>query len=94
MHKNSLPIVCRSTNKFMIFCRTTILFCIGSIFFKCIGWFLGLIMYSYYSECSPLATGEIKKPDQILPYYIMQVSSTFPGLPGIFVAGLFGAALR
>lgn len=51
-------------------------------------------MYSYYSECSPLATGEIKKPDQILPYYIMQVSSAFPGLPGIFVAGLFGAALR
>ena len=36
----------------------------------------------------------IGKADQILPYFVMQISHSVPGLPGIFLSGVFSAALR
>lgn len=74
--------------------RTLILFTVGIIFFKAFTSFLGLIMYAHYMDCDPLTAGYIQKVDQILPYYIMDVTSTLPGLPGLFIAGIFCAALR
>jgi solute carrier family 5 (sodium-coupled monocarboxylate transporter), member 8/12 len=32
--------------------------------------------------------------DQILPFFIAEVGASFPGIAGIFVAGIFSAALR
>lgn len=54
---------------------------------------VGLVMYAYYETCDPLATKRIQKVDQILPFFVMEVASTIPGLPGIFIAGIFSAAL-
>lgn len=51
-------------------------------------------MYSMYAECDPITSGVITKPDQILPYYVMDVSAGIPGLPGLFIAGIFCASLR
>jgi hypothetical protein len=36
----------------------------------------------------------IQRQDQLVPYYIMDVAATVPCLPGLFVAGVFSAALR
>lgn len=65
----------------------------GIIFIKCISAFGGLIIYTKYQACDPLKAGKIEKLDQILPYFIMQVTDRVPGLPGLFVAGIFSAAL-
>ncbi|XP_076162293.1 sodium-dependent multivitamin transporter isoform X8 [Ptiloglossa arizonensis] len=35
----------------------------------------------------------LNKPDQLLPYFVMEMADSIPGLPGLFVAGVFSAAL-
>lgn len=41
-----------------------------------------------------IAFQQIRKPDQLLPYFVMELSHAIPGLPGLFVSGVFSAALR
>jgi len=36
----------------------------------------------------------VSKSDQILPFFVTQIARNLPGLPGLFVAGVFSAALR
>ncbi|KAF4521054.1 hypothetical protein B566_EDAN008126 [Ephemera danica] len=38
-------------------------------------------------------TVAIRKVDQILPFTVMDFSTTIPGFPGLFIAGVFSAAL-
>ncbi|XP_040077874.1 putative sodium-dependent multivitamin transporter [Ixodes scapularis] len=52
---------------------------------------LALTLRYWYRDCDPELTGEISKPDQILPLYVIQNLSTFPGFCGIFLAGVVGA---
>ena len=54
---------------------------------------LGLIVYAKYESCDPVTTKQIKKLDQIVPLFVMDVASRIPGLPGLFIAGIFSAAL-
>lgn len=54
----------------------------------------GLIMYTMYSDCDPFTTKHITNKDQLLPYYVMDVAEKIPGLSGLFIAGVFCAALR
>lgn len=51
-------------------------------------------MYAKYADCDPFATGQVSKSDQLLPYYVMDVSVKIPGLSGLFIAGVVSAALR
>ena len=53
----------------------------------------GLVCYAYYSSCDPLKQGRIMAPDQILPLFVMDVVNV-AGVPGVFVACVFSAALR
>lgn len=69
------------------------IFVIGLIFIKGASCFVGLIMYAQYEDCDPIATKKIEKVDQILPFFIMEVASKIPGLCGLFIAGIFSAAL-
>ncbi|KAF6211056.1 hypothetical protein GE061_014169 [Apolygus lucorum] len=55
--------------------------------------YTGLVVFAHFYNCDPISTKVIKKADQILPYYVMAISKTFPGLPGVFVSGVFSAAL-
>ncbi|XP_014225600.1 putative sodium-dependent multivitamin transporter [Trichogramma pretiosum] len=55
--------------------------------------FSGLAIYSHYYKCDPREDGRIKSPDMLMPLYIMDTLSKFPGIPGLFVAGIFSAGL-
>ncbi|XP_065216493.1 sodium-coupled monocarboxylate transporter 1-like [Planococcus citri] len=55
--------------------------------------FTGLIIYATYHQCDPITAKRIKKPDQILPFFVMEMAGNIPGLPGIFLSGVFSAAL-
>lgn len=53
----------------------------------------GLIMYTFFRRCDPIMAGAVSKPDQLLPYFMIKVCTQVPGLPGLFIAGIFSGAL-
>ncbi|XP_032671555.1 putative sodium-dependent multivitamin transporter [Odontomachus brunneus] len=55
--------------------------------------FSGLAIYSKYRSCDPLEAGRISSNDQLMPLYVMDTLSGYPGVPGLFVAGIFSAGL-
>lgn len=59
----------------------------------CVVNYSGVAVYAVYAGCDPMATGDIDKPDQIVPYYVMDRLSRWPGVPGIFVASLYAGGL-
>nr|XP_022901378.1 sodium-coupled monocarboxylate transporter 2-like [Onthophagus taurus] len=73
--------------------RTNIIASFGLIlvFFLC--QLCGYVALARYVFCDPKSVNKIQKPDQILPYYIMDLGKSFPGLAGIFVAGVISAGL-
>ncbi|XP_018301707.1 putative sodium-dependent multivitamin transporter isoform X1 [Mycetomoellerius zeteki] len=55
--------------------------------------FSGLAIYSKYHNCDPFLEKNITSPDMLMPLYVMDTVSNIPGVPGIFVAGIFSAGL-
>ncbi|OWF39948.1 sodium-coupled monocarboxylate transporter 1-like [Mizuhopecten yessoensis] len=53
----------------------------------------GLVIYAEYHDCDPLLDGKLISRDQLLPYYVMESLGGVPGIPGLFVACIFSAAL-
>ncbi len=45
---------------------------------------IGIILYAYYADCDPFTAKYVTDIDQIFPYFVMQVLSDKPGLPGVF----------
>lgn len=69
----------------------TNLVCVVGIFsFSC---YAGLVIFARYYDCDPLASNMINKADQIFPFYVMDTVGQYPGIPGLFVAGIFSGAL-
>nr|XP_039272101.1 sodium-coupled monocarboxylate transporter 1-like [Styela clava] len=66
---------------------------IAAIFCLGLSYLTGFVTYAYFKDCDPLASGKISQPDQILPYMILLIFNNQPGLPGLFVAGLFAGCL-
>lgn len=56
--------------------------------------FTGLLIFATYYDCDPVSTKQISKSDQLLPYYVMKIAHEIPGLAGMFISGVFSAALR
>ncbi|CAB3364426.1 Hypothetical predicted protein [Cloeon dipterum] len=53
----------------------------------------GLLLYASYAGCDPVLAKRASKPDQLLPLFVMDVAGHIPGFVGLFVAGVFSAAL-
>lgn len=49
--------------------------------------------FHFFSPHLRVISKAIKRADQVLPYYVMDVAGNVPGLPGLFLAGLVSAAL-
>jgi len=55
--------------------------------------YAGLVMYAFYYNCDPLTTKQVDTQDQLFPLFVMQLMGDYPGVPGLFVAGVFSGAL-
>ncbi|XP_031795995.1 sodium-coupled monocarboxylate transporter 1 [Sarcophilus harrisii] len=55
--------------------------------------FCGLAIYSRYHNCDPWTSKKISAPDQLMPYLVMDILQDHPGLPGLFVACVYGGTL-
>ncbi|XP_065361418.1 sodium-coupled monocarboxylate transporter 1 isoform X3 [Calliphora vicina] len=55
--------------------------------------YMGLLTYATYYDCDPLSTKLAQADDQLPTILVMRILGSIPGLPGLFVAGVFSAAL-
>jgi Na+/proline symporter len=65
----------------------------GLVFILGLCCYNGLLIYATYYNCDPLTTKLIKQKDELVPLFVMDILGNFRGIPGIFVAGVFSAAL-
>ncbi|XP_035919646.1 sodium-coupled monocarboxylate transporter 1 [Anopheles stephensi] len=68
-------------------------FIFGTLVLLALCCYSGLLIYAKYYDCDPLTTKLANAKDQLLPLLVMDTLGDFPGLPGLFVAGVFSAAL-
>ncbi|XP_017079736.2 sodium-coupled monocarboxylate transporter 1 isoform X1 [Drosophila eugracilis] len=73
--------------------HTSFLFVVGLIFLYSLCLYNGLLLYATYYDCDPLTTKLAVAKDQLVPLLVVQSMSSFPGVSGMFVAGVFSAAL-
>ena len=57
-----------------------------------VGW-LGMVLYATYSTCDPITAGQVRTKDQVLPLLVLHLAGDIPGLPGLFMAGVFSGSL-
>lgn len=55
--------------------------------------FSGMVLFAKYHRCDPLKLGIIERHDQLMPYFVMDTLSGYPGLAGLFVACVFSGSL-
>ncbi|CAH1284648.1 unnamed protein product [Diabrotica balteata] len=72
---------------------SVLLFTIGVSGFVWMCCYAGVLVFATYFYCDPLSMGRIKADDQILPLFVMETVGHLKGVPGLFIAGVFGAAL-
>lgn len=54
---------------------------------------IGLIMYAHYYDCDPVKAKIMSNYDKLLPKFAQSMAGEIAGMPGLFVASLFCAAL-
>ncbi|KAH8324244.1 hypothetical protein KR074_002227 [Drosophila pseudoananassae] len=69
------------------------IFTIGVAAFVSVCCWVGLLIFEMYKDCDPLSAGLITHDDQLLPLFVVQSVGHIYGMPGLFIAGIFGAAL-
>ncbi|GJQ68448.1 hypothetical protein Trydic_g17030 [Trypoxylus dichotomus] len=72
--------------------HTTIIVAIGLMLNMSYSVLTGLMMYTKYHDCDPISTKQIQKGDQMIPFFVLDVAGSIPGLPGLFIAGAFCAS--
>lgn len=50
-------------------------------------------MFSKYANCDPILAGRISSTDMLMPLYVLDAVGHIPGLPGLFIAGIFSGSL-
>lgn len=73
--------------------RAIAIFTVGIILFVSVCCYAGLLIYAKYWKCDPLTSGLVKRDDQLFAIYVMETVGEWKGVAGLFIAGVFGAAL-
>ncbi|XP_032593225.1 sodium-coupled monocarboxylate transporter 1 isoform X2 [Drosophila grimshawi] len=73
--------------------KATVLFVVGVILLSALTFYNGVLLFATYFDCDPLTTKLAKAKDQLVPLLVMDTMKSFPGMTGVFVAGVFSAAL-
>ncbi|KAH8417108.1 hypothetical protein KR222_003258 [Zaprionus bogoriensis] len=73
--------------------QASLLFIAGLCLLTSLCLYNGILLFARYYDCDPLTTKLAKAKDQLVPLLVMDTLSSFPGVPGMFVAGVFSAAL-
>ncbi|XP_078484209.1 sodium/iodide cotransporter-like [Ciona intestinalis] len=71
----------------------TMVSCIPKVLITLLSFGCGAVAYAYYEHCDPLSSGQISKPDQLLPFMAVDIFNSIPGLAGLFVAALYSGTL-
>jgi Na+/proline symporter len=53
----------------------------------------GLVIFANFSQCDPLSNGQVKHPNQILPFFVSNKLNGIKGSTGLFLAAVLAAAL-
>lgn len=55
---------------------------------------VGIVVFTYYSKlgCGPMGSGEIYSPNQIIPYFVIDVINV-PGITGLFISAIVASSL-
>ena len=55
----------------------------------------GVVMYGYYYSCDPVTmmNNDLTKPDQLIPFMVLQLYRSMPGMPGLFTAAVYSGSL-
>ncbi|XP_034116700.1 sodium-coupled monocarboxylate transporter 1 isoform X2 [Drosophila albomicans] len=72
---------------------TMFIFTVLLIFLLSCCCYMGLVSYAVYHDCDPISTKLAKASDQLPSLLMMRTLGSIPGLPGLFVSGVFSAAL-
>uniref|UniRef100_A0A674GSM7 Solute carrier family 5 member 5 n=1 Tax=Taeniopygia guttata TaxID=59729 RepID=A0A674GSM7_TAEGU len=83
-------VACRSEReaKMALLVNQAGLFCIVASAVAC-----GLVMFALYRHCDPLLAGAIAAPDQYMPYLVLDIFGSTPGVPGLFLACAYSGTL-
>uniref|UniRef100_A0A146LI51 Sodium-coupled monocarboxylate transporter 2 n=1 Tax=Lygus hesperus TaxID=30085 RepID=A0A146LI51_LYGHE len=66
---------------------------VGCVFFFSSACYIGLAMYTMYKDCDPITAGLARKPEQVTPMFVLEAVGHIKGIPGLFLSGVFAAAL-
>ncbi|XP_015525076.2 sodium-coupled monocarboxylate transporter 1 isoform X1 [Neodiprion lecontei] len=72
---------------------TIAIMAVGMVTIVSMSCYTGLVIYAAFHKCDPITTKQINKADQLLPFFVMEIAESVPGLPGLFISGVFSAAL-
>uniref|UniRef100_A0A6P4FGM2 Sodium-coupled monocarboxylate transporter 1 isoform X3 n=1 Tax=Drosophila rhopaloa TaxID=1041015 RepID=A0A6P4FGM2_DRORH len=73
--------------------RCMLIFTLLLIFLLSCCSYMGLVSYAVYHDCDPISTKLATAVDQLPSLLMMRTLGSLPGLPGLFVSGVFSAAL-
>ncbi|XP_050533671.1 sodium-coupled monocarboxylate transporter 1-like [Daktulosphaira vitifoliae] len=68
-------------------------FAIGMVVVKLLTGLIGMLMYTKFKNCDPIMAGYIESDKNLLPYFVSNVATNYPGLTGLFISGIVSAAL-
>ncbi|XP_048249755.1 sodium-coupled monocarboxylate transporter 1-like [Haliotis rufescens] len=56
---------------------------------------MGILAYSFFAatECDPFTVGILTNRNQLMPFVVLELFKDLPGMPGLYLATIFSAAL-